>query len=368
LARGIVIALIIVIVLGAFGLYAIQRGPSLLLRPPSEMRIAFVSDRSGQRDLWTMSADGSDVRPVTSDEADDQSPAWSPDGREVASVSDREGGTYQVFLSAWNGAYTRRMTISAGSKDMPAWKPDGKELAFIASGKVMTISRYGREETQFLPSPDVPDVGQFSGGPAETYVSATWSAEGKSLLVVREMDAGISAFIADPDRELVGVTMARSLDVTWAPAENKVAAAFTDRRGQNGLLIADMAQVEVTELFVTEGDSTGPAKPAWSPDGKRIVFEMWTIRNSTPDRCVGIYAVDVRGGSPRRLVEGDARAPSWSPDGKWLLYTLAGRNEDRDIWRINADGAGAVNLTRGEGDNHSPAWSRLFAGSPRSVL
>jgi TolB protein len=60
---------------------------------PDGKRIAFVSNRTGNYDIWRMAADGSDPVNLTSHPAQDTSPTWSPDGKKLAFVSTRDGGS-----------------------------------------------------------------------------------------------------------------------------------------------------------------------------------------------------------------------------------------------------------------------------------
>ena len=360
--KRIIIFLLGVVCLGFLGLYLLQQGPVLLLQPPSEERIAFVSDRGGSPDLWTMRADGSDVRPATKDSADDQMPAWSPNGKEIVSVSDRNGKVYQVFISAWDGRYTRILTASEGTKNAPVWNSDGAEITFISGGKVCSVSRTGGREEQLLPPGGV--TGLDTPG-RSTYAYAAWSPDGKDLLYVRETDSGGAAYSvtrSDLDSydggnlNTIKVVAAANLHVAWAGSGSRVAASFMDRQGTSGILVEDMERVEKKDI-VTSDPGTGPGKIAWSPDGETIAFELWKVAEGIPNRCTGIYAVPSTGGRPLLIAKGDARGPAWSPGGGRLAYTMMGKNEKRDIWVVNADGTGSVNLTKGIGDNSAPAWS-----------
>lgn len=358
--RGIIIVFVGIIVLGLLALYALQQGPVLLLKPPPEDRIAFVSDRGGSPDIWTMRADGTDARPVTNDSADDQIPAWSPDGKEIVSISDRNGQTYQVFISAWDGRYTHCVTSSEGIKDVPVWSRDGKEISFVSGGKVYGVLRTGGPEEQYLPA--VASAGEELRGRL-MYEYGAWSPDGKSLLYVQETDQGRQAYVADRSAvesgeqfKPTGITAARNLTAAWAPSDNRVAAGFIDRNSDNGIVVADVETVQAKDLFAWKNSRLGPGKLVWSPDGKTIAFEMWTIEEGIPNRSVGIYTVSASGGEPRPVVKGDVREPSWSPDGRQIVYTAIGEKETRDIHRVNADGTGDVNLTNGRGDNYSPAW------------
>jgi hypothetical protein len=104
-----------------------DRGPTW---SPDCGRIAFMSDRSGNRDVWVMNADGTNPSTLTKEAASDFDPAWSPDGSLIAYASDQGDGPHIWVIPAEGGA-PRRITGATAIQDQdPAWSPDGKFLAF----------------------------------------------------------------------------------------------------------------------------------------------------------------------------------------------------------------------------------------------
>ena len=103
----------------------------------------------------------------------------------------------------------------------------------------------------------------------------------------------------------------------------------------------------------------GYATPAWSPDGKTIAFGAYS--DTTPAAKTGIYLVGNDGRGLRRIpntVDGDTE-PNWSPDGKSLVFNANGASVGRGgngIVVIGVDGRGRRNLTRGNHD-YDPAFS-----------
>ena len=127
------------------GVTQLTRNGSADLYPvwsPDGKQIAFSSNRDGNVELYVMEADGSDQRRLTYDAATDAEPDWSPNGREIAFGSNRSGRAlgapldYDVFVIDADGSNLRQLTASPGIAgdfaidDQPAWSPNGREIAF----------------------------------------------------------------------------------------------------------------------------------------------------------------------------------------------------------------------------------------------
>src|SRR6478672_12248032 len=84
--------------------------------------IAFTSTRDGNAEVYVMRADGSNVRDLTQNLAQDGEPSWSPDGKRIAFVSGRDGNI-QVFVMNADGSGQKRLTHSNQSDMAPVWSP-----------------------------------------------------------------------------------------------------------------------------------------------------------------------------------------------------------------------------------------------------
>ena len=82
-------------------------------------RLAFVSDRDGNLEIYSASADGSDVRRLTTSAGDDSDPSWSTGGR-IAFTSARDGNT-EIYSMNADGSDLRRLTNNTTSDELPVW-------------------------------------------------------------------------------------------------------------------------------------------------------------------------------------------------------------------------------------------------------
>ena len=95
-------------------------------------KIAFDSDRDGNREIYVMDADGSNPVRLTSNATSDRRPAWSPDGSKIAFMSDRDGNL-EIYVMDADGSNQVRLTNYAMIDSAPSWSPDGSKIAFYQS-------------------------------------------------------------------------------------------------------------------------------------------------------------------------------------------------------------------------------------------
>lgn len=129
---------------GKFGLYTISAAEPGTLLPiladsfanyvggvysPDRTRLAFVSDRFGNYDIFVADADGRGAVRITADPGVDFQPVWAPDGQSLVFTSGR-GGTRQLYSVAPDGRDLRQLTTLPGGAEEPAISPDGRTIAF----------------------------------------------------------------------------------------------------------------------------------------------------------------------------------------------------------------------------------------------
>ena len=96
--------------------------------------------------------------------------------------------------------------------------------------------------------------------------------------------------------------------------------------------------------------------PAWSPDGRRIAFTTEEINDPAGRQGEAtLYIVDQAGGTPKKVVDGDAVQPSWSSNGRIVYWSNT--TGQRDIYSVSADGGQRVALTNDSAIDWCPVWS-----------
>lgn len=315
--------------------------------------------------------------------------AFSSDGKFLA-VPDKtsQGEPFSIALISTETGDNRKITSPPGGSvgdNTPAFSPDGSQLAFSR------MSSPGVEDIYLTPS---------DGGEAKRLTfdnrdvtDLNWTADGREIVFIsyREGDAGlwrVSALGGTPERVVtaVGYNIAR-LSISRQGERLAYSQLFVDtniwraeRPGANGkasapaMLIssskADSApqyapgDKRITfksdrsgslEIWTCDADGSNPvqltsfngpqaASPCWSPDGRQIAFD------ARPEGNPDIYVIGAEGGRPRRLTEdlAEETAPSWSRDGRWI-YFESNRSGSKQIWKLPATGGEARQITTGGG-------------------
>lgn len=137
---------------------------------PDGRKIAFVSNRDGNLNIYVMDADGKNVHQLTDHPASDLHPAWSPNGQEIAFQSTRDGNI-DIYVMDTNGGNIHRLPHRLAFDITPAWSPNGRKIAFVSYGSGVNFAIY-------IMDADGSDIERLTNYPAEFPV---WSPDGKQL-------------------------------------------------------------------------------------------------------------------------------------------------------------------------------------------
>jgi len=122
-------------------------------------------------EIWVMDADGSNQKKLADRGLD---PAWSPDNRQIAFASNREGGVFQVFAMNADGSNVKRLTKDKGEASNPAWAPDGQAIAYSAAAE-------GDRRALFLMAKDGSDPRRLAFSKHQDFCFPAWSLDGKYI-------------------------------------------------------------------------------------------------------------------------------------------------------------------------------------------
>jgi WD40 repeat protein len=175
------------------GASPLTAGPGRVAVPswsPDRTRIAFASDRaSGEFNIWTASADGSNPVRLT-DAAGDRSASWSPDGtRLVISSLSGQPGLYVVDSDG-----TGRVRITDGPTDAsPAWSPDGTRIMFVRDNGLGTPFQL------YVVQPDGGGLAQFPTPGVKDCIYPQWAPDGTRLAFSGYDSAGGAVWVVNDD-------------------------------------------------------------------------------------------------------------------------------------------------------------------------
>jgi Tol biopolymer transport system component len=287
----------------------------------------------GNRSISVVNADGSGLTKLTDGTSYDVFPSWSPDGSQIAFVSDRDGrqpgseSHQDVYVMNADGSNVRRLTDARGRDICPAWSPDGSTIAFVSDRE-----QVGQTIT-YLMNPDGSNQRRLRAGGSGC---AKWSPDGSRLLFGYSEPGGSRIATIRPDG--TGETLIASGQVggpVWSPDSTQIAF---DRHDGIVLVDADGSN----DRFLTVGSF-----PDWSPDGERIAYTSYLSGQGQ------IHSIRQDGMHNVRLssVGAPGYMPLWSPSSSQLAF-LRGASGDTRIVVVSADGTREIEVARGS----DPEW------------
>ncbi|MCK5878695.1 MAG: PD40 domain-containing protein [Holophagae bacterium] len=257
-------------------------------------RIAFVSDRTGHREIFIMDYNGDDLRQLTRINSTTIFPAISPDRKRIAFTSFRNHNPDLFLMTVGKGIQTIYHAEGIGST--PDFSADGKWLLFSAS----------------------------EDGNTDIYV----------YNIEKQTTTRLTRHIA--------------IDTSPRFSPNGKEIVFTsDRYGAPRIYAMDRDGLNIRRLN-TQGSYND--SPVWSPDGSRVAY-VAMYHNK-----FDIFIYNLAENKNIRLTNGDGSSeyPAWSPDGRRIVFS-SNRTGSWQLVSMNINGTGLIQLTK-EGSNTCPFW------------
>ena len=266
--------------------------------------------------LWIVNVDGSDHRPVTSGDANEHSPRWSPDGKRLLYLAGSPGdGPAQLYCRWMDTAQAARLAELPAAPSELEWAPDGKAVAFV-----MHVA----DKPQPLVTLPKPDGAEWAE-PFKVIRTVNYRHDGKGYL----KEGAHHVFVVPADggapRQLTKGPHEHRGPLAWTP-DGKALLVTANRHADAD---HDPLNTEIYEVTVADGaikaltSRQGPdGHAAVSPDGKRIAYLGFD------DRRQGYHVTRLslmnRDGSGAKVLtsqfDRDVRDPVWSRDGKRVYF------------------------------------------------
>jgi eukaryotic-like serine/threonine-protein kinase len=285
---------------------------------PNRQRIAYWGQqKGGQRDIWTVAAEGGQPVAVTNDPAQDWNPIWSPDGRHLYFLSSRSGSMnlWRVPIDETSG----RVTGAPEPETLPS--ASTQHLSFSANGKHLVYVRLNRQENMWQAGFD-PVRGKLTGEPVRITQGARrhhfpeLSPDGELIVAQSAGETQEDLFVINSDgtgfRQLTD-DPAQNRMQRWSPDGQHI-AFISDRGGKYDIWQVGRDGSDLRQLTAVRKGSA--IAPVWSPDGMRLLYRV------VDENCYLIETAKPFAEQPPVPLPGQPYRGfipwSWSPDGKWL--------------------------------------------------
>ncbi len=353
---------------------------------PDGGRVAYVSDISGNLDLYAIGVTGGSPIALTDHAASDRSPAWLPDGSAVLFVSNRLGadgvwktgqlggpptlvlenardpavspdGRLLAFAREDSSGATRVLVTSLEdpgqatdltgpghglwAQRQPAWSPDGKRICYAAYDGLWQVPSGGGRPQRILAGSDMDQ-------------EPCWSPDGRRIYFASYRGGNLALWsVPATGGEPQRVTMGAASETHPSLAGEGKRLAYCTQGVEYRMVLRDMAGGAESVLPGFRHDWM----PSLSPAGDALVFvsDRW---GAELDLWLQPLVDGRPHGEPLRLTDhpGSASHPAVSPDGKWIAYYRI-LEEERDIWMLPIEGGSPRRFTAEPGPDIHPAWS-----------
>ncbi|MBX3281802.1 MAG: PD40 domain-containing protein [Acidobacteria bacterium] len=364
---------------------------------PDEGSILFVSDRDGNLEIYSKDLTTGEIRRLTDDPAHDAFPSYSPDGTQILFSSARDKDDRDIFIMNADGTGVRQIVDLDSNESVgnAAWSRDGTKILLLsdASG---TDNVYVMNIEPFEPRPLFPENSdqmrsiipipgkdayvaaiqmqaenvEFwtldSSGHKEVNIASTnilqapnISPDGSNLAFAARIEGNSEVFTVAIGGEPTNISNHPNADAApaWSPDGRRLVFASNrgDNRAANGLFIMNSDGTEQRQLYFANSFATDPK---FSPDGSRIFFSDDKIGGKIGN--FELFSINAETGTDEQRLTFRRRydvLPTISPDSKHIAFVSGNGNSNSEIYLANIDGSGVIRLTRDASEDTNPIFS-----------
>ena len=316
------------------------------------------------RDIWLYDGKSGKHTNLTNIGGEDRDPSLSPDGKTVYFLSERKGGTMNVYSMDVNAPQNIQSVTSFKTHPVRFLSvANNGLLCYAYDGEIYTQAQGGKPSKVKIDitRDDSEQVADLKVAGAR---SATVSPDGKQIAFIYRGEVFVTSTDYATTKQITN-TPAAEQGLSFSP-DNRSLAYSTERNGNWELVIATIAREEdpnfpnatlVKEEIILPSSKIERSYPQFSPDGKELAF----IQDRRKLMVVNLATKNVReitDGSHWQSTGGGFEY-QWSPDNKWFTLCFNGNKHDPyyDIGIVSAQGGKITNLTNSGYTSGSPAWT-----------
>ena len=321
---------------------------------PDNKQLAFVRRYRGQNEDAVIIADidGANERKLASRKGPDfiwtGGPAWSPDGKTIATAAGSNAGGRRMYVAEINVTDGKERPISDqrwSNIGRISWAPGGSSAG---RGLIFSAVEQGSALAQIWHLPYPKGAAQKITNDLNDYRDLSLTDDSTALITVQS-EAHVNVWlssnadggaVARPRQITDGVGQNNGVrGLTWLPNGAEAGRVVYVSRAYGSEDIWLMDQDGKNQRQLTTGETRSDRHPAVTPDGRYIVFTSTRTGNSN------IFRYDLSTGDQKQLTNGVSEEfPSVSADGKWAIYAATGSTK-HTLWKVPIDGGDPVQLT-----------------------
>ncbi len=276
-----------------------------------DTKIAFVGNRTKNKEIYAMDLDGRNVVQLTSNKSINLSPDWSRDGKKIAFTSFMGGKGSSLYIGDLETKNIKGFDMLRGTVIGPVFNTGGNLIAMTYEERSSKRGYSQKDKVGiFLFDPLTNRLNKLTRGFAIN-VSPSFSPDGREVVFSSNRSGRVHIYKKQVSAGAKPVRLTfkgiRNVDPAWSPKGDKIAFAGMDTDGHYDIFVMNTDGSSLQRLTY---DSKNNEHPSWSPDGQFIIF------SSNRSGIFQLYVTKLTAGSEKRQItfsKWNHTMPTWSP-------------------------------------------------------